>query len=392
MPKIKTHPSIDIAIVGGGLVGALLALLLAREGLRVLLVEKKLIRDLPLENQKDTRNLGLNYGTVKLFEAWGLADVIFQQGFPIQHIEVSDQGQSGVVHIESKEEGLPYLGYGVPFNHLLAFLQNQVLACPEINCIEGEVTDLKVTETGAALRVGAEIFNTQLLIGADGVDSIVRRKMGWNLEEYDYQQTALIGPVVMTQIQRDQAFERFTRDGPVALLPNAPGKMTLVWVLPTRLAKVQKTLPSPLFCQDLQKIFAYRAGVFQSIEHLVAYPLKRAVASQIYQGAVGLLGNAAHLLHPVAGQGFNLSVRDVLTFVEVIKRHAGQKLDESIWAEYASLSSSQQEQISAVTHGFIKVFERSEWPIKVARNLMLHGLEAVRPFKKILNNVMIGRM
>ncbi len=392
MPKIKVPPSIDIAIVGGGLVGALLALLLAREGLQVLIVEKKIIRDLPLENQKDTRNLGLNYGTVKLFEAWGLAEVIFQQGYPIQHIEVSDRGQSGVVHIEAKEEGVPYLGYGVPFNHLLAFLQNQVLACPAIQCVEGEVTDIAVTDAGAALHIGAEVFNTRLLVGADGVDSIVRQKMGWSLEAYDYQQTALIGPVAMTQIQQDKAFERFTREGPVALLPNAPGKMTVVWVLPTSRAKLQKSMPSDLFCQDLQAIFGYRAGVFQKLENLVAYPLRRAVASQIYQGVVGLLGNAAHLLHPVAGQGFNLSVRDVLMFVEVVRRHGGKKLDESIWAEYAALSGSQQAQMSGLTHRFIKVFERSEWPVKAVRNLMLHSLEGMRPLRKMLNDVMIGRM
>ncbi|MCX7122176.1 MAG: FAD-dependent monooxygenase [Gammaproteobacteria bacterium] len=341
---------------------------------------------------KDTRNLGLNYGTVQLFEAWGLAEVIHQQGFPIQHIEVSDRGHSGVVHIEAKEENLPFLGYGVPFNHLLAFLQNQVLACPEIQCIEGEVTHITVTETGAALQVGEQIFNASLLIGADGVESIVRQKMGWTLDEYDYQQTALIGPITMSQIQCDKAFERFTREGPIALLPNVPGQMTLVWVLPTHLAKVQQSLPNALFCQDLQKIFGYRAGIFQKIENLVAYPLKRATASQIYEGVVGLLGNAAHLLHPVAGQGFNLSVRDVLMFVEVIRRHRGQKLDASIWAEYAALSGSQQKQMSGVTHGFIKVFERTEWPVKALRNVMLHGLEVIRPARKILNDVMIGRM
>ncbi len=392
MPKIKTPPSIDIAIVGGGLVGALLALLLAREGLQVLIIEKKIIRDLALENQKDTRNLGLNYGTVKLFEAWGLAEIIHQQGFPIREIEVSDQGQSGVVHIASKEERLPYLGYGVPFNHLLAFLQQQILNCPGIHCVEGEVTNLEVTDQGATLHVGAQIFESQLLIGADGVDSMVRQKMGWTLEEYDYQQTAVIGPIEMSQIQPHKAFERFTREGPIALLPSVPGKMTLIWVLPTVRARLQQSLPSALFCKDVQKIFGYRAGVFQSIENRVSYPLKRANVSQVYAGRVGLLGNAAHLLHPVAGQGFNLSVRDVLIFVEVVRRHRGQALDESIWAEYAALSSAQQAQISTLTHGFIKIFERSEWPIKAARNLMLHGLEALRPLRSILNDVMIGKM
>jgi 2-octaprenyl-6-methoxyphenol hydroxylase len=275
---------------------------------------------------------------------------------------------------------------------LLSFLQQQVLACPGIQCVEGEVTHIEQSAQGAVLHVGEQRFDSQLLIGADGVDSIVRRKMGWSLEEYDYQQTALIGAVSMTQIKRDTAFERFTRDGPVALLPNVPGKMTLVWVLPTPLARVQKSLPAQLFCQDLQKIFAYRAGVFQDVGDMVSYPLKRASTSQIYQGVVGLLGNAAHLLHPVAGQGFNLSVRDVLAFVEVVRRYRGQKLDESVWVEYVALSGAQQKQMAGLTHGFIKVFERSEWPIKAVRNAMLHGLEAIRPLKKILNDVMIGRI
>lgn len=382
----------DIGIVGGGLVGALLALLLAREGYSVLMVEKKILRDVPAEDLLDTRTLGLSYGTVTLFQKWGFADAILENGVPVTHIHVSDQGQSGIVNIDAKNEGLPHLGYSVSFNRLLAAMQKKVEDHPNIHCLEGVVSDVSFNVDQAEVTIAGQVYPVKLLLGADGADSIVRKKMGVGLKEYDYGQTALIGKVSCARGKSGWAFERFTKEGPLALLPHQDSTMTLVWAMPSSLAKMRKQLPESVLCQDVQKIMGYRAGVFQALGHLVAYPLKRLTSEHIFQGCVGLLGNAAHLLHPVAGQGFNLSVRDVLILIEVVRRRGKAGLDASIWPEYAALSHTQQRMITGVTGSFLNIFERTEAPIRWGRSAALHALEHLPCVKTKLNDVMIGRV
>lgn len=385
-------PYTDVGIVGGGLVGALLALLLAREGYSVVLVEKKILRDVAAQELLDTRTLGLSYGTVALFQEWGFEDAILTHGLPVSHIHVSDRGGSGIVNIDAKEEGLPHLGYTVSFNQFVAAMQKKVEAHPGIQCIEGTVSDVSYNIDEACLTVEDQAYPVKLLIGADGADSIVRKKMGVALKEYDYGHTALIGKVGMACSKPGWAFERFTKEGPFALLPHQNDTMTMVWVMPSSLVNMRKSLPQEVLCQDLQKIMGYRAGIFQKVGPLVTYPLKRLTSESVFQGCVGLLGNAAHLLHPVAGQGFNLSVRDVLIFIEILRRRGRAGLGADLWPEYAALSQAQQQVITGVTHSFLKIFERSEWPVRCGRNALLHGIEGLPRVKTGLNDLLIGRL
>lgn len=383
--------SIEVAIVGGGLVGALLALLLAAENRSVMLLEKKCLHDLKVENKKDTRRLGLNYGSVRLFESWGLAEVIFTKGQAITHIHVSDQNHTGSVEIDSVTESLPYLGYSLPFNVLLHDLQKRARAHPRITVLEAEVTQVQSHENAVHFTTSNGLnYQADLLLGADGAHSIVRESMGIHFSEHDYHQTALIAAVEMKKTKPGWAFERFTSEGPLALLPHDENLMTVVWVMPTSLAQMRKNLPSPLLCEDLQKIMAYYAGIFCQTQPWVAYPLKRLSSDEIYRGRVGLLGNAAHSLHPVAGQGFNLSVRDILSFVETVRRAGPQPLGEPILEEYARLSASQKDVMMGLTHGLIQVFGSTEWPFQWARNAALHGVANCGFLKTLLNDVMIG--
>lgn len=382
----------DLAIIGGGLVGALLALLLAREGLSVRLVEKKIIRDWAKHGQQDTRMLGLNAGSVSLFEAWNLAEVIFAQGQPITHIHVSDQHHSGIVNIDAKDEGMGFLGYGVPFTALLRDLQTRLERTPGIEVLEGEITRAQSLPDQVEFEVDQGHYHADMLIGADGEHSFVREALGIQTEYYDYEESAFIMPVEMTQTKPGWAFERFTAEGPVALLPRGPGKMTLVWVMPSRLVALRQKLPPAVLLEDLQNIFGYRAGVFTGLGQGVSYPLKRVISTEIYRGRMGLLGNAAHLIHPVAGQGFNLSVRDILSFVEALRCRGTAPLGEAVWQTYLEATAKSQQAMTAMTHTLVKVFGHSHASVSSARNVLLHGVEACHFAKTMLNDFMIGRM
>ncbi len=372
--KPSTNPY-DFTIVGGGLVGSLLALLLAQRNYTVRLVEKRTAPKPNLANPLDTRALALNYGTVELLKNWGFTDLL-QSATYIKEIHVSNQGHRGMVHINAAQENLPYLGVIVPFEILVYALQNTVIKTKALHFYEGEIADP---------------FNTsKIIVGADGTESSVRKALGIELEEYDYHTAALIGKVQVHKQVADCAFERFTPEGPIALLPAGDCLYTMVWVRKTHPTVTQ----SPSFekgelLKSLQHAFGYRAGVFVNHGVMKSYPLKRQWAKETYRGKAGLLGNAAHFIHPVAGQGFNLAVRDILVFLEVLDMQ--QTLDESLWQEYTKRSAFQQKMIKTLTHSFVKGFESHNPAISIGRNILLQCFEASSFARSELNDIMIGK-
>lgn len=381
---MTTAQSTDFLISGGGLVGALLALLLAKRNYTVVLVERKKALP-PKENHPlDTRALALNYGTVVLLKNWGFEDLLHNAEY-ISKIHVSDKGHRGMVHIDASEEQLPFLGAVIPFEDLAFALQEKVLATKQIQFIEGEIQEFKeeslhvdvVLKSSTGKASGSR---TKILIGADGAESFIRKALNIQVDEYDYHSSALIGKVRVQKQVADCAFERFTENGPIALLPAGNCLYTMVWVGAPETGNI---------LASLQKAFGYRAGIF--VEHGVmkSYPLKRIEAQETYRGRVGLFGNAAHLMHPVSGQGFNLSVHDILTFIEILDMQ--KTLDVRLWEEYSKRASFQQKMIKTLTHSLVKGFEAQNPLIQKSRNLLLELFEYSSFARSELNNVMIGR-
>ena len=367
---MKTQPSTDFAVIGGGLVGALLALLLSKRGFSVTLVERKKAEKPSQTQPLDTRAMALNYGTVQLLKDWGF-DKILNNATYIENIHVSDKGRRGIVHIRAQEEMLPYLGAIVPIEELVYALQTEVIQNKKIQFIEGETPE--------------SLFDSKIVIGADGVNSSVRKKLGIEIDEYDYHSTALIGKVRVKKQVADCAFERFTETGPIALLPAGDCLYTLIWVKPATSANEQD---QPLL-ESLQKAFGYRAGIFVEQGKMNTYPLKRVFSKETHRGHIGLFGNAAHTLHPVAGQGFNLSVRDILTFLEVLDMQG--RLDESLWIEYEKRAHFQQRAMKTITHSFVKTFETRNPVLGLSRTLLLQCFELSSFARSELNDVMIGK-
>ncbi len=361
-------PSTDFCIVGGGLVGALMALQLAERGYTIALVERKKASLPDPTRPLDTRALALNYGSIQLFKAWGCADLLRDAHF-ISNIHVSDKGHRGIVHIQAEEEKLPYLGAVIPFEGLLFALQEKVLLTPQIHFLEGQFEDFTL--------------ESKITIAADGADSSIRKQLGIQTLTHDYKASALIGKVRVKKQVSDAAFERFTSEGPIALLPVGKDLYTIVWIRP------DDRPPSACLLKELQDAFGYRAGIF--IEHgiMKTYPLKRICATETHQGTIGLLGNAAHTLHPVAGQGFNLAVRDILTFLEVLDMQP--TLDTSLWAEYTARAAPQQKKLERLTHAFVKGFEGNRPLIAQGRTLLLALFEGSSFARSELNNIMVGK-
>ena len=356
---MTVKPSIDFTIVGGGLVGSLLALLLAQRKYSVYLIEKQKAPKPNLDNPLDTRALALNYGTVELLKNWGFGDLLTDAPY-ITKVHVSDQGHRGIVHINADEENLPYLGAIAPFESLVFDLQEKVLHNSQIEFAE------------------AGMKNSKILIGADGANSSIRKSLRIGIEEYDYHTQALIGKVRVKKQVADCAFERFTPKGPIALLPTGDCLYTMVWV---------KQDPS-FDLKQLQQEFGFRAGIFVDYGVMKSYPLKRQFATETHKGHAGLLGNAAHIVHPVSGQGFNLAVRDILIFLEVLDIH--QKLDESLWIDYEKRSAFQQKTMKYLTHSLVKGFETTNPAVALGRTLLLQCFELSGFARSELNNMMIG--
>ena len=388
---VVTSIDVDVLIVGGGLVGATLARALSTLDLRVTLVEKQFLAGVPqAQAALDQRALALNYGTLSIFKNLLQLD-LSALGSQVQNIYVSDQNGFGRIALNAVDEALPYFGCVIPILALTEVLQAAVLSDPKITCVTGVCTQLYQDEHGVECEVNGERLRAKILIGADGATSQVREFLNIGTRVHDYQQTALIGNVKIQGIETHTAYERFTREGPLALLPFDKDHMTLVWVMPTALAEMRQKLPAILLLQDLQKIMGYRVGRFLALGRLQAYPLQQVVAEQNFHERVGLLGNAAHSLHPVAGQGFNLSMRDIFGFYQTLKRYH-DLLDQPriIWEEYLRVRHHDQVRTMGITDALIKTFAQKNPIVQGVRNSLMLNLELCPYAKTALNEVMVG--
>ncbi len=387
---VATSTDSDILIIGGGLVGATLAKALSTLNLRVTLVEKQFLSGVPKDQAVlDQRALALNYGTLTIFKNLLQLD-LSALGTQVHNIYVSDQGGFGRIALNAVDEALPYFGCVIPILALTETLQALVLNDPNITCVTSVCTELSQDDLGVACTVNDGVLRAKMLIGADGATSQVREFLTIGTRIHDYQQSALIGNVKIQGIECHTAYERFTREGPLALLPFDQDHMTLVWIMPTAMASLRQKLPEMLLLQDLQKIMGYRVGRFLALGRLQAYPLQQVVAEQTFCERVGLLGNAAHSLHPVAGQGFNLSMRDIFGFYQTLKKYPELDQPKVIWEEYLRVRHHDQVRTMGITDALIKTFTQKNPLVQGLRNSLMLNLELCPYAKTALNEVMVG--
>ncbi len=312
----------DIAVVGGGLVGSNLAIALAHaSNYQIALIDSQPLAEINFNaHQHDGRSIALALSSKKMMDALGFWEILQEHATAIKNIHISDQGRFGATRLDSKRYEVESFGYLVPVDFLIHTLNNQVDALENVTRLQPyKVSSIENRNDHVVLNKDSEdAVEANLLIAADGTNSFIRKALGIDVEEKQYQQSAIVGSVECEQNHHHTAYERFTKDGPLALLPKQGNCCGFIWMNPTDAAEINLALDDQAFKDKLQSAFGFRLGHFKSISKRFAYPLALLMSQQRVQQRVVLIGNAAQTLHPIAGQGLNLALRDIAELVELL--------------------------------------------------------------------------
>lgn len=387
----------DMIIVGGGMVGASLAISLANRGLRLALIEAYA---LGVESQPsyDDRGIALAYGTRRIFEAIGVWPSLDKVAEPIRDIHVSDRGHFGQTRLNAADEGVPALGYVVTARELGRVLLDkmaedgalEVIAPARVVSFEDQGEQVRVEVESEGLMTSLEC---SLLVAADGGNSAIREQLQVPVQRWQYGQSAVVTNITPAQAHRNVAYERFTDNGPVALLPMTEQRCAVVWTVRDEQLDSVLALDDVGFLTAFQERFGYRLGRFQRVGKRAAYPLSLLRARESVRGRVAVIGNAAHTLHPIAGQGFNLGIRDVVALAEVVDDAfaAGRDIGAAeTLAAYVGWRGAEQRNVALATDALARLFSNPLGVVRLSRNLGLLAMELVPGAKHPLARAAMG--
>ena len=389
----------DIVIAGGGMIGTSLALALAPLGLRVAVVEA-VARKSSSQPSFDERTTALSRSTQRMFEAMELWPEIVAASTPIRSIHVSDQGRFGFSHIDAAEQGVEALGY-VVINRVLGSVLQAALAdldgvdvlCPA-RIVDVELAPDKATAT-IETDNGRQSLDCALLVAADGANSAVRDMLGITAQKNSYGQFAVIGNVVPERPIENMAYERFTEQGPLAILPLADDRAGFIWTVSEEDADRVMALDDTGFLAELQQEFGFRLGEFTRVGKRASYPLILSKALRLTATRSVLVGNSAHGLHPVSAQGFNLGMRDVAAIVDCIADACRETPEcdpgsADILGRYAEWRRSDQQKLVRFTDGLVKLFGSKRRPLRALRNVGMLGFDLVPGVRSVFAKHTMG--
>lgn len=387
----------SIIIAGGGMTGATLALAishLTQGQLAVTLVEgtEPASRVHP---GFDGRAIALAEGSCQQLAAIGLWPLLASAATAITDVHVSDRGHASFVSLTAADYGVSALGQVVELHEvgqrLFSRLKNApgvTLRCPD------KVASVERTRDRVCVALeSGEQLTGHLLVAADGSHSRVAAACGVQWQSADYQQVAVIANVSTQVAHQGRAFERFTEFGPLALLPMSAGRSSLVWCHPLAQKDVVDRWGDDRFIAELQRAFGWRLGRITQVGERTSYPLRLQTASQHIAHRLALVGNAAQTLHPIAGQGFNLGIRDVMSLAETLAAawRAGRET-----GAYATLQHYQQRRqpdaqaTIGITDGLVRLFANRYTPLVAGRNLGLMAMDHLPPLRNLLAERTLG--
>lgn len=393
-----TIKNFDIAIIGGGMVGASLALLLAHQNpaWQIVLLESQPLSDeseAQYQSSFDSRSTAISHGSVEILRELGVWEKLSQHATAIQQVHVSDAGHFMGGLIDAATYGLDAVGFVIPNAWLGRVLLTQVNEQKNIVCLApAKVQGVISQQNGALLKIDAANENIELqcklAVIADGGDSPLRTALGIDKAVKEYNQTAIIANVAYSEPHKGVAYERFTAQGPLALLPlgDSPNaqQSALVLTLPRNRADEVIALSDADFLQHLQDRFGYRLGKFERVSKRVAYQLQLITANEQVRSHIVLVGNAAHFLHPVAGQGFNLSLRDCTCLVGSLMKGvgAGKQLgDLTALQHYVEQQVLDQIITIEFSDRLVRLFSSDTLPLIALRHLGFLGLDLLPSVK-----------
>lgn len=378
----------DVAIVGAGPVGGALALALADADLDVVALDARA----PGATLRRDRSLALSHGARLVFERLGvwprLADTAGALS-PILAIDISQAGGFGTARLTAAEQGLPALGYVVSYVALQAAIDAELARTRTAIEYGAQVAGVGGTPAYAAVTLAGaarDALTARLAVVADGTGTAVA---GIARERREYGQVALLAKVTMARPHDGVAYERFTPDGPVALLPEGD-HYGLVWTMPPAAAERTLALPDARFLAELAAHFGSRVDGFRGVRDRTTFPLALEFARPAATARCVLIGNAAQTLHPVAGQGFNLGVRDAWVLAQTIVEHGRDALGgRAMLADFAARRRTDRAAGIAFTHGLTQLFA-PDWPLlSWPRGVALVMLDALPPLKRAFTNAML---
>lgn len=387
----------DILIVGGGMVGASLACALGETGLRIGVVEAAPVRS-DAQPSYDERPIALAFGTRRIFEGMGVWEALAELVTPIRTIHVSDRGRFGATRLHSEEEGVEALGYVVDTRTVGGVLTERMAKLPAVDLICPATVKTASVDADAAQvvldRAGETVtLTSRLLVAADGATSAIRDLFGISTVLKDYGQSAVIANVEPELPHGHVAYERFTEEGPLAVLPMTEGRCGVVWTQPNERVDAVLALDDKAFLARLQERFGHRLGRFKRVGARRAYPLVLMHAPDAVRPRVAVIGNAAHTLHPIAGQGYNLGIRDVAVLAEVLANAARQGEDVGALAvldRYAEGRRDDHRRVIAFTDGLVRLFSNSVPPLALGRDLGMLAIDLLPPLRRMLARQSMG--
>ncbi|MED5526342.1 MAG: 2-octaprenyl-6-methoxyphenyl hydroxylase [Pseudomonadota bacterium] len=378
---------LDILIVGGGMVGATLAWGLARRfgHWQVGIVEPARF-DQSQQPSFDDRVIALSAGSVEGLETMGLWPHLKADAEAIRHIHVAERGGFGRAQIHAADHKVEALGQVIPVRAFGQVLREKLPCqwfCPD------RIAHIESLDAGYQVTLASGLqLQCKLLVVADGGQSQTRKLLGIAASDKPYGQSAIIANIKTDKPHQGWAYERFTGTGPLALLPMTEGRMNLV--LCVRPEEVEQTmaLGNPDFAALLQQRFGWRLGAFVDIGERHCYPLHLIEAASLRAHRAVVLGNAAHSLHPIAGQGFNLGLRDVLVLLESLAPG-----DPGHWLGLARWEAKRQGDLGrtiATTDLLARLFTWDLTPLYLGRNAGLGLLNHLPMAKRKLAWQMLG--
>lgn len=370
---IPTH---DVLIVGGGLVGASLAIALDGLPLDVALVEATPPGELPAVF--DQRNLSLAAASVNALTALGVMEQLRAPTGPVRRIHVSRAGDFGSVKLEAADYGRECFGRIVVARDFGQALEARLARVGRLTryrpaCFLGlEPGEGGLRRVRLATAEGGELrLDARLLVAADGTASGVRQALGIGVQRHDYGQTLFVARVRASRAPDGTAWERFTASGPTALLPRGDRAFGIVHGVPTVQAEAVAALDERGWLQRIQDVFGWRAGRFLESGPRSAYPIARVVAAALAAPRAVLLGNAAQTVHPIGAQGFNLGLRDALTLAGLLRAHAGDPGDEALLARHVRQRQADRERTLAFSDGLARLTSNPSPLLRPLRSLGL---------------------
>lgn len=378
----------DILIAGGGMVGASLASALAGCPMRVGVLEAVT----PSEAQQpsyDERVLAISQGSRRIFQTMGLWTAMAGEANPICRIHVSDRGHLGKARMDASREGVEALGYVLAARAMAPPLVDAMERADKVSLLcPARVLDVRFDSDAVRVEVdqgGARsTLSARLLVAADGGRSLVRELAGIPATRSEYGQTAVIANVTPGHPHGNVAYERFTDTGPLALLPMTGGRCSLVWSVTPEQSGEMMEWGDETFLGRLQERFGQRLGRFKRVGQRHAYPLSLVRVRDQVRPRLAVIGNAAHTIHPIAGQGFNLGLRDVAALAETLADAVAQGRDPGsppVLEAYARWREVDQRQVMGFTDTLVRVFSNGLPPLALARNLGLLATDLVPGLK-----------